>query len=218
MINQQKQAKVDLNGTKKRFNIPQTFEEFKHSCEKAYNLPQNSLDNFIISYIDDEEDKVIISNEFDYDQAILFVSNPIINYLRINLESKNPQFDLTNVNVTDSLNLHEAVYNDNSNTNEGVSYPKFEAQNDEKILEFEDLQKEIDSQKQKLEEEERRKSQMEGVRESHYNILESLGVNPQIKEKNNFSEKLAAVLEEKKESAEDLNISNFEEINTELKQ
>src|ERR1700712_698268 len=92
-VSQQKQAKVSLNGIIKRFNIPEKFDDFKKCCEKAYNLLDNELDNFLVSYIDDEEDKVIISNEFDYEQAMLFIQSPNITYLKINLEAKNANYD-----------------------------------------------------------------------------------------------------------------------------
>jgi hypothetical protein len=86
--NQEKQAKVSFNGVIKRFNLPDKFEEFKCTCETCYGFQQNEFDNIIISYIDDEEDKVIISNEFDYEQARLFANNPNIQFLKIFLDSK----------------------------------------------------------------------------------------------------------------------------------
>jgi hypothetical protein len=85
---QEKQAKVSFNGVIKRFNLPDKFEDFKSFCENCYGFQQNDFENIIISYIDDEEDKVIISNEFDYEQARLFANNPNIQFLKIFLESK----------------------------------------------------------------------------------------------------------------------------------
>jgi len=211
MINHHKQAKIDLIGTLKRFNLPYTFDDFKQSCERAYNLPKNGLENFTISYIDDEEDKVIISNDFDYAQAILFINNPNIHHLRINLEPRNPHFDLTNINITDSVQLNENLDDISRNLIQHDSSNR----EGENILEFDDLQEEIDIQKQKLEEE-KLKTVLEGVRESHYNIIESFNSNKDnkedIKEKNEAGEKLGIVIEERKESFDDLGLESEQQI------
>jgi len=89
MSNQQKQAKVSLMGVNKRFNLPQTFQEFKQNCKMAFTLKEVDFDNILMNYTDDEDDKVIISNEFDYDQALLFLQNQNQGFLKINLELKN---------------------------------------------------------------------------------------------------------------------------------
>ena len=168
MTNNQKEAKVDLNGKMKRFHITDNFSEFKQNCEKAYNMSANDIDNYNITYIDDEEDKVIMSNIYDYDQAMLFITNPKITHLRINLEPKNSLLQITEINMTASLNLQELI--------EPVSLKE-----DEKTLDFDDLQQEIDEQKKELEEERIRTTvkleENEGVRESHYNIVESYHFN-----------------------------------------
>ena len=166
MINTQKEAHIELNGTVKTVQITDNFTEFKKSCEKAHDLASNTLDNYFITYIDDEEDKVIISNEFDYDQAMLFISNPKIPNLRINLESKNSSHDLTKINITESILLQEMNDHDS-----------IKREDSEKYLDFDDLQPEIELQKKELEEERLRtiskKVEVEGIRESHYNMIDN---------------------------------------------
>jgi hypothetical protein len=98
----EKQAKVTLNSITKRFSLSAKFDDFKQICMKAFNLRDCQLENFLISYIDDEDDKVIISNEFDYEQALLFLENPNISYLKINLEIKNKDCNLKISNLVSS--------------------------------------------------------------------------------------------------------------------
>lgn len=118
MNNMQKQAKVTLNNITKRFTVNNDFNEFKKNCEKAFSLKENELENFMISYTDDEDDKVIISNDFDYDQAMLFLQNPNISYLKINLEPKNAAYDLkSSMQYDNSFQLGENKEANEANAN-----------------------------------------------------------------------------------------------------
>jgi hypothetical protein len=123
MNNQQKQAKVSFMGVNKRFNLPSTFPEFKINCEKAFNLKENELNSLLMSYIDDEEDKVIISNEFDYDQAFLFLQNQNVSYLKINLEGKNIHNSSLAESIRQSVVIESVNYDDSvANANEKREY------------------------------------------------------------------------------------------------
>jgi len=53
---------------------------------KCYGIPEEQLQNFNISYTDEEDDKVLITSEFDFDQAMVFMSNQNLNILRINID------------------------------------------------------------------------------------------------------------------------------------
>lgn len=90
-----KKATVSLNSIKKTFYLPDKFGEFKSCCENCFNLHENEMDKYTISYIDDEQDKVIISNEFDFEQARLFLYSPNIDSLQIFLEPKLDQSRLS---------------------------------------------------------------------------------------------------------------------------
>jgi len=53
---------------------------------KCYGIPEEQLQNFNISYTDEEDDKVLITSEFDFDQAMVFMNNQNLNILRINID------------------------------------------------------------------------------------------------------------------------------------
>jgi hypothetical protein len=83
-----KQAKVYLNNIPKRFNLTTSFDEFKRNCQRYFNLNEHDIENYHINYIDDDEDKIIISSEYDYSQALIFAQSETIKELKLYLEPK----------------------------------------------------------------------------------------------------------------------------------
>jgi len=81
MINT-KQIKVSYNNEIKRANIPSKIEELVQEICLAFNITLNTANSttdftspFIIYYIDEEDDKIYISNQYDLDQAQSFMES-----------------------------------------------------------------------------------------------------------------------------------------------
>ncbi len=79
-------VKMNFNGEIKRSAMPQSFEELRNTLSKAFGLQEKQFDSLNVSYLDDENDTVIISDEFDYEQAKLFMENLNLDCLKINVE------------------------------------------------------------------------------------------------------------------------------------
>jgi hypothetical protein len=83
-----KQAKVYLNNMPKRFNLTTSFDEFKRNCERFFSLQEGEIENYHISYVDDDDDKIIISSNYDYSQALIFAQSESIKELKLYLEPR----------------------------------------------------------------------------------------------------------------------------------
>ena len=53
----------------------------------AFDLKDNWAKNNLIRYLDDEEDKVVLSNSFDYEQVLIFMEKSDNDFLKINIEN-----------------------------------------------------------------------------------------------------------------------------------
>lgn len=83
-----KQAKICLENTIKIINLSKDFDSFKTLCEKNLGLHEGEIEIYQISYIDDDHDKIVISNNYDYEQALLFASCENVKFLKVLLEIK----------------------------------------------------------------------------------------------------------------------------------
>jgi hypothetical protein len=132
-----KQVKVYLNNTPKRFNLTSSFEEFKRNCELYFDLEQSAEDHQV-SYIDHDEDIIIISSQYDYDQALKYSQIHDIKEMKIYLENKvnliSETLDFADKsNSFPSFNKHEGFptnqltrrkNNKRKNTNSGIKHKK----------------------------------------------------------------------------------------------
>jgi hypothetical protein len=66
-------VKMQFNGENKRYIMPENFEELKKVLSKAFSLSLEDCQTLNISYLDNENDRLIISDQYDYDQAIQFM-------------------------------------------------------------------------------------------------------------------------------------------------
>ena len=81
-----KEIKMNYKKETKRCIMPKTYTEFKQMISKCYLISEKEINNLLISYTDDEEDKVLITSDFDFDQAIIFMEKQKLNILRINID------------------------------------------------------------------------------------------------------------------------------------
>lgn len=81
-----KEIKMNFKKETKRCIMPKTYNEFKHMISKCYGISEQEIHNMAISYTDDEEDKVLITSDFDFEQAIIFMEKQKINILRVNID------------------------------------------------------------------------------------------------------------------------------------
>jgi hypothetical protein len=81
-----KMIKMNFNGEFKRSCLPESFEELKKVLIRAYSISEEELKVLSISYMDDEGDKVIISDEFDYHQSIIYLEKENNKCLKVNLD------------------------------------------------------------------------------------------------------------------------------------
>jgi hypothetical protein len=83
-----KVMKMNYKGEIKRSSLPGSFEELKKALIRAYSITEEDLKAMSISYMDDEGDTVIISDEFDYHQSLIYLEKENSKCLRINLEKQ----------------------------------------------------------------------------------------------------------------------------------
>jgi hypothetical protein len=177
-----KQAKVTLLNSVKRFDLPPTFDDFKAICVKTFNLNLKEMDLMTISYIDDDEDKIIISSEFDYEQAMIFIQNPTITSLKILLEPKQGAQDVLRL----SSNNFSNFYNDNnSHFGNGTDQVSYHLLNDTNINDLVDSPKEnVDNkEKQKEENDDPYKININDNVDLEFNILENADKEDKLKER-----------------------------------
>lgn len=113
-----KMIKMNFNGEFKRSCLPGSFEELKKVLIRAYSISEEELKVLSISYMDDEGDKVIISDEFDYHQSIIYLEKENNKCLKVNLErlpeiikNKSQNFEII------SHPLEKFILSDKSNEN-----------------------------------------------------------------------------------------------------
>jgi hypothetical protein len=95
-----------LNGKQPKItSFPPNFDEFEKLICLLYKCTFEDIKDMIISYIDDEEDRVVISNKHDYEQAIIFMEKEAKNRLMIDITT-NKESPLSTYNsVVSSINF-----------------------------------------------------------------------------------------------------------------
>jgi len=101
-MNQSKQLKINFNNDIKRAALPTKFADLLAIITRCFNINTKS-NNIEISYKDDEDDKVRISNQFDLEQAIIFLEKQNLNLLKIYVEIKNDTSLIEDINVLNNL-------------------------------------------------------------------------------------------------------------------
>jgi len=80
-----KQVKITYSNDTKRCVMPKDFKELVEVFHKSFKTDMN-IDSYLnFKYTDDEGDQVLISNDFDYEQAVFFIEKSNINTLKINV-------------------------------------------------------------------------------------------------------------------------------------
>ena len=82
------EIKIYFNKKVKRFNVTRSFDDLKQTISKIFNLQPNFDCEFDIFYIDDENDSISLSNEFDYEQMSSFVKNYGLKLLKLMVNPK----------------------------------------------------------------------------------------------------------------------------------
>ncbi len=103
------QVKMNYNNDIKRCAIPKTFNELLENIKNNFKLSPNENSYLDIKYIDDEGDQVVISNEFDYDQAVNFIEKSNLNIMKINILLKDMN-SLDDIDKAKSLSLNLSNY------------------------------------------------------------------------------------------------------------
>jgi len=149
-MQESKQLKINFNGENKRSALPVKYDELSNVISKCFNV--NTKTNQIeISYKDDEDDKVRISNQFDLDQALIFMEKQALNLLKVNIESKNEismiSEDFRNIKQNAvELKKKESVEDINVlNSDEDSKKNEFELLNRETVAKVEVLEKKEES-------------------------------------------------------------------------
>ena len=98
---------------------PKTFKSFLDLIKTLYDL-KTTEDNYLsIKYTDDEGDTIVISNDFDYEQALLYAEKASVETLKISISLKDIQenADLSDdekINIKDELNITNNKQNNSS--------------------------------------------------------------------------------------------------------
>lgn len=88
--------KMNFDEKVKRCFLPKSFDELKNSVASSFKL--QNLNQYEISYQDDDNDKILIENEFDFEQALTFLEHSKNNStLRIKIKCYE-MFNNTNTN------------------------------------------------------------------------------------------------------------------------
>jgi len=129
--------KMNYNGEMKRCALPGTFGELKKTISKLFGILPEQISQFNLSFMDDEGDTVLISDEFDYNQAKLFIENEKVDVLKLTIEKlerkESNQFEIINgptqfelIEKKENINLPkieftESAIQNKSNYEEGLN-------------------------------------------------------------------------------------------------
>lgn len=80
-IKQSSLLKIYYEDKTKRCELPQSFSELKEICMK--NFPNMFI--FDIFYMDEDKDFILIENDFDYDNALLYLKHNDLSTLKVSL-------------------------------------------------------------------------------------------------------------------------------------
>ena len=110
-MNNYKEIKMNYKKETKRCIMPKNYTEFKQMISKCYGITEKEINNFLISYTDDEDDKVLITSDFDFEQAIIFMEKQKICILRINvdIQDNNENFELIDKSIKFSENMNNSL-------------------------------------------------------------------------------------------------------------
>ena len=115
-----KEIKISLKNDIKRFEIPTTYKALVELIKKCFKQLQDS--HFQITYEDDEKDKIVISNEFDLEQVIMFMDKQRITLLRAFLDLSSEQQNDTKLEEKHfGANLEEVVFSSSVQMNSVIS-------------------------------------------------------------------------------------------------
>ena len=123
MINT-KEIKMNFKKETKRCMMPKTYTEFKQIISKCYGISEKEINNLLTSYTDDEEDKVLITSDFDFEQAIIFMEKQKINILRINIDVENSELAAKTEKIIQNIYTERSVKSSNFIIEESKESPK----------------------------------------------------------------------------------------------
>jgi hypothetical protein len=95
-----KEIKVYFESECKRFILPENFEGLLQIVSSSFGI---SCKDIVISYLDEEGDRISISNSFDYDQLVKVYSEKLV---RVHIDKSNTE-SVYIVNQTDSKEINE---------------------------------------------------------------------------------------------------------------
>jgi hypothetical protein len=78
--------KIYFDEKTKRFSLPKNFQELRDVAMKSFSS-NNLMDPFEIYYMDEERDLILIENQFDYENACLFIKHNNSNTLKVSIKS-----------------------------------------------------------------------------------------------------------------------------------
>jgi hypothetical protein len=125
-----KSLKLNFQGEIKRVVFPNSFEELQKLIPLVYpNITPEQIRACTISYIDDENDKVLISNEYDFKQATEFIEKANITLLKIFIDLIEPEmkredswkFEMINADKEDAEKSLDKIESSELNANDNLN-------------------------------------------------------------------------------------------------
>jgi hypothetical protein len=106
-MNAETELKMFFNEKLKRFTIPETFQDLISTISKIFNI-NLELSKYELYYIDDENDSISVSNEFDFAQMKFFTKKYSIKVLKLVLSKNvNKDFNVEKMRISEVSNLSE---------------------------------------------------------------------------------------------------------------
>ena len=91
-----KAIKMSFNEEIKRCAIPSSFNDLVKNIMLAYNISDKEAECLNIYYLDDENDKVTISNDYDFNQTLVYLERQNITSLKIIIEMEKKDYIIVN--------------------------------------------------------------------------------------------------------------------------
>ncbi len=217
------QLKITYNKNTKRCAIPNTFNELIQMIHKVFDLELN-LDSYInVKYLDDENDQVVISNDFDYEQALFFMEKSNLKTLKIIVTVSDATDSLKESDLLiKDLNLSKSEIAEDEKRSETVESKASEGKKEAELLKYINTQfNEIESENKELNAKENLKIEKPKKNELKEGFLENVNkmltkhyekIKKKIEKKTNkFMETL-----EKQQEEKSLNLST-KELETKVK-
>jgi hypothetical protein len=110
-----KAIKMSFNQEIKRSTMPESYNELVNNIMLAFIIGEKEADCLNIFYLDDEGDKVSISNDFDFNQVLIYLERQSISTLKILIEMEKKDFVIVNpdfaseksITLSKSINLEK---------------------------------------------------------------------------------------------------------------